>query len=106
MISIGMRRFLLPVLASTVLGAVVIAAACSTPTEPKKEEPTFAPGEYGGEPLPGTEHITIVEPSPSVDRFGSFADERPGIRLIHDFSFGLLIGTGRTHASSASTPKT
>lgn len=78
MISIGMRRFLLSVLASTVVGAVVIAAACSTPTEPKKEEPTFAPGEYGGEPLPGTEHITIVEPSPSGDRFALIRRRTPG----------------------------
>ena len=72
-----MRRFLLPILASTVVGAVVIAAACSTPTEPKKKEPTFAPGEYGGEPLPGTEHVQELFPSPSGDRIALIRKRTP-----------------------------
>lgn len=60
------------------LSTLLIAAACSTPTEPKPEEPTFAPGEYGGDPLSGTEHITIVEPSPSGDRYALIRRRTPG----------------------------
>jgi hypothetical protein len=76
----AMRRFVLFVLAGTVAGTVLVAAACSTPTEPPSEgeEPTFAPGEYGGDPLPSTEHITIVEPSPSGDRFAVIRRRTPG----------------------------
>jgi Tol biopolymer transport system component len=75
-----MRRFAIPFLASTVLTALLIAAACSTPTEPPETppEPTFQPGEYGGDPLPSTEHITIVEPSPSGDRFALIRRRTPG----------------------------
>lgn len=73
-----MRRFVLLALRSVVVGAVVIAAACSTPTEPKEKEPTFEEGAYGGEPLPGTEDITIVEPSPSGDRFALIRRRTPG----------------------------
>ena len=74
----AMRRFLLPVLASTVVGALVIAAACSTPTEPKKEEPTFEEGAYGGDPLTGTEHLSNVKPSPSGDRYALVRKRTPG----------------------------
>jgi len=57
-----------------------MAPACSMFTEPppEEDEPTFAPGEYGGDPLPGTEHITIVEPSPSEDRFALIRRRTPG----------------------------
>jgi hypothetical protein len=76
----AMRRFVLFVLAGTVAGTVLVAAACSTPTEPPSEgqEPTFAPGEYGGDPLPGTEHLSNVKPSPSGDRYALVRKRTPG----------------------------
>jgi len=74
-----MRRVLLSLLATAAIAALLMAPACSMLTEPPEtEEPTFAPGEYGGEPLPGTEHITIVEPSPSGDRYALIRKRTPG----------------------------
>jgi Tol biopolymer transport system component len=65
-----MQRFAVPVLAGTILTALLMAPACSMFTEPPEEdEPIFAPGEYGGDPLPGTEHLYNVVPSPTGDRF-------------------------------------
>jgi hypothetical protein len=61
-------------LLATLLGAL----SCTGPTVPPTEEPTFTPGEYGGDPLPGTEHITIVEPSPSGDRYALIRRRTPG----------------------------
>lgn len=74
----AIRRFVLLGLASAVVGTVVLAAACSTPTEPRTKEPTFAPGEYGGEPLPETEHLSNVKPSPSGDRYALVRKRTPG----------------------------
>lgn len=46
---------------------VVLLAACSPPgVEP--EEPCFKPGEYGGNPLPGTESLNNVRLSPDGSR--------------------------------------
>lgn len=73
-----MQRFVLPLLATTALATLWMAAACSTPTEPKREEPTFEPGKYGGEPLPGTEHLSNVKPSPGGDRFALVRKRPPG----------------------------
>ena len=63
------------------LAALLIPAACSTPTEPPETppEPTFQPGEYGGDPLPGTEHLSNIKPSPSGDRFALVRKRTPGI---------------------------
>jgi len=60
------------------LATMVVALSCSGPTEPPTEEPTFAPGEYGGEPLPGTEHLSNVKPSPGGDRFALVRKRTPG----------------------------
>lgn len=60
------------------LATLLVALSCTGPTEPPTDEPTFEPGEYGGDPLPGTEHITIVEPSPSEDRFALIRRRTPG----------------------------
>jgi len=100
MISFAMRRFLLPVFASTVVGAVVIAAACSTPTEPKKEEPTFEEGAYGGDPLTGTEHLSNVKPSPSGDRYALVRKRTPVQPSNRATSSGLWIEMAAIHASS------
>jgi Tol biopolymer transport system component len=80
MIGIVMQRVVRLVLASAMVGAVMIGAACSTATGPPSEEkaPTFAPGEYGGDPLPGTEHLSNVKPSPSGDRYTLVRKRTPG----------------------------
>jgi len=79
-ISVAMQRFSFFGLAATVVGGMLIAAACSVSKEPPTEsdEPTFALGEYGGEPLPGAEHLSNVKPSPSGDRYVLFRKRTPG----------------------------
>lgn len=75
-----MRRILRPLLTTTALAILLMAPACSMLTEPppEEDEPTFAPGEYGGEPLPGTEHIQELFPSPSGDRIALVRKSTPG----------------------------
>lgn len=75
-----MRRALLPLLARTAIATLLMAPACSMFTEPppEEDEPTFAPGEYGGDPLPGTEHLSNVKPSPSGDRYALVRKRTPG----------------------------
>ncbi|WP_157942191.1 TolB family protein [Salinibacter altiplanensis] len=91
-----MRRILLPVLITTGLAALLMAAACSTAPQPleKKSEPTFDEGEYGGEPLPGTEQVTIVEPSPSGDRFALIRRRTPGEPSDPRFQLWIVDGDG------------
>jgi len=60
------------------LATFLVALACTGPTEPPTDEPTFEPGEYGGDPLPGTEHLSNVKPSPSGDRFALVRKRTPG----------------------------
>jgi len=64
------------------LVTLLIAAACSIPTEPppkeKPPEPTFQPGEYGGEPLPGTENLFNLVPSPDGERIALIRERTPG----------------------------
>ena len=75
-----MRRVLFPVLAITATAILLMAPACSMLTEPpENNEPTFAPGEYGGEPLPGTEDFWNVEPDPSGDRIALVRKRTPGV---------------------------
>jgi len=60
--------------------ALLLAAACSTPTEPPEEEPpepTFEEGEYGGNPLPGTEHIPRLRPSPTGELIALIRERTP-----------------------------
>jgi len=80
-----MRRVAVPVLASPVLTALLLAAACSTAPEPPKEkptkeeppEPTFKEGTYGGNPLPGTEHIPRLRPSPTGELIALIRERTP-----------------------------
>ncbi|NBB72416.1 MAG: hypothetical protein GVY35_01915 [Bacteroidetes bacterium] len=60
---------------------LLTAAACSLGggDPPPEEEPRFQPGEYGGDPLPGTEHLFNVRPSPSGDRIALIRERTPGI---------------------------
>lgn len=62
----------------TLLAMLFVALSCTGPTEPPTEEPTFAPGEYGGDPLPGTEHLSNVKPSPSGNRYALVRKRTPG----------------------------
>jgi Tol biopolymer transport system component len=56
---------------------VVLLAACSSPgVEP--EEPHFRPGEYGGNPLPGTESLNNVRLSPDGRRVALVREITPG----------------------------
>ena len=75
-----MRRILLSPLAAITMTILLMAPACTMFTEPppEEDEPTFAPGEYGGEPLPGTEHLSNVKPSPSGGRFALVRKRTPG----------------------------
>jgi len=79
-----MRRFAVPLLASTVFTALLLAAACSTAPEPPEEdpkeepEPTFKEGAYGGPPLSGTESLFNLMPSPSGDRIALIRERTPG----------------------------
>ncbi|MDX1636582.1 MAG: hypothetical protein R3281_01350 [Balneolaceae bacterium] len=46
---------------------ISLSVGCETSTEPpseEKEEPYFKPGEYGGDPLEGTEHLYNLQGSP------------------------------------------
>jgi len=74
-----MRCVLFPVLAVTATAILLMTPACSMFTEPPEEdEPTFAPGEYGGDPLPGTEHVQELFPGPSGDRIALIRKRTPG----------------------------
>ena len=57
-----------------------MALACSTPTElpPEEDEPIFAPGEYGGYSLSGTEDLYNLMPSPSGDQIALIREDTPG----------------------------
>ena len=58
-------------------------AACSSPVAPPEtEEPLFGPGDYGGDPLPGTEYLTQLTPSPDGSRIALVRQRTPG----EDFS--------------------
>ncbi|WP_022836487.1 TolB-like translocation protein [Salisaeta longa] len=68
-------------LLTAMAGMTLLAAACSVPTEPpppEREEPIFAQGEYGGQPLPGTENLYNLMPSPSGDRIALIRERTPG----------------------------
>jgi Tol biopolymer transport system component len=74
-----MRRTFHPLFAATAIAILLMVPACSTFTEPPKQnEPTFAPGEYGGDPLPGTEYLSNVKASPSGDRYALIRKRTPG----------------------------
>jgi len=79
-----MTRLVLLRLATAAGAALLIAAACSTPTEPPEEdpteepEPTFEEGAYGGPPLSGTESLFNLMPSPSGDRIALIRERTPG----------------------------
>lgn len=59
------------------LATLLVTLSCTGPTEPPIDEPTFAPGEYGGDPLPGAEHIQELFPSPSGDRIALIRKRTP-----------------------------
>ena len=60
------------------LATLLMALSCTGPTEPPTDKPAFTPGEYGGEPLPDTEHLSNVKPSPGGDRFALVRKRTPG----------------------------
>jgi len=64
-----------------VLASVWFLAACSLGggDPPPEEEPTFAPGEYGGDALPNTEHIWELWPSPDGERIALIRKRTPGV---------------------------
>jgi len=66
---------------------VILMAAsisCTTsiedpPTDdPDEKETYFQPGEYGGEPLPGTEHLLWISPSPDGEKIAVIRRQTPG----------------------------
>ncbi len=66
-----MRRYLL-------LPFLLLIAGCSSPVAPPMEEPLFGPGDYGGDPLPGTEYLTQLTPSPDGSRIALVRHRTPG----------------------------
>lgn len=55
--------------------------SCGTevePPEPPGPEPYFKEGEYGGEELPGTEHLTWISPSPDGEKIAFIRERTPG----------------------------
>ena len=58
--------------------------SCSTGIEdppvddPDEKETYFQPGEYGGEPLPGTEHLLWISPSPDGEKVALIRRRTPG----------------------------
>jgi len=59
---------------------LLTAAACSfgEGDPPPPEELLFAPGEYGGDPLPSAEVLFNLVPSPSGDRIALIRERTPG----------------------------
>ena len=60
------------------LATFLVALACTGPTEPPTKEPIFDSGEYGGDPLPNTEHIPELFPSPNGDQVALIRERTPG----------------------------
>jgi len=60
------------------------AASCTTGVEdppvddPDEKETYFQPGEYGGEPLPGSEHLLWISPSPDGEKIAVIRRQTPG----------------------------
>jgi len=60
------------------------AISCTTSIEdppvddPDEKETYFQPGEYGGEPLPGTEHLLWISPSPDGEKIAVIRRQTPG----------------------------
>src|SRR5690554_4043482 len=48
------------------------------PPQPPQPEPYFKPGEYGGQELPGTEHLTWISPSPDGEKLAVVRKFTPG----------------------------
>ncbi len=46
--------------------------------DPDEKETYFQPGEYGGEPLPGTEHLLWISPSPDGEKIALIRRRTPG----------------------------
>ncbi len=60
----------------------LLVAGCSSPVAPPpEEEPLFAPGDYGGDALPGTEHLTQFAPSPDGSRIALVRQRTPDEQL-------------------------
>ncbi|MEX2484468.1 MAG: hypothetical protein WED10_07910 [Brumimicrobium sp.] len=45
--------------------------------EPEEKETYFKPGEYGGEPLPGSEHLLWISPSPDGEKIAVIRRQTP-----------------------------
>lgn len=74
---------MIPTQFSTILAMLIfitgLAGGCEQPTEPpKEEEPYFAPGEYGGDPLPDTEHLYNMQLSPDGSKIALIRSRTPG----------------------------
>lgn len=51
---------------------------CGTPSQPPtEEEPYFKPGEYGGDPLKGTEHLYNMQLSPDGSKIALIRSRTP-----------------------------
>lgn len=76
-----MSKMTFIVLMSILFGTV---ASCTTNIEdppendPDEKETFFKPGEYGGEPLPDTEHLLWISPSPDGDKVALIRRRTPG----------------------------
>ena len=59
---------------------LVALQACGTQVDPPdpEPEPYFKAGEYGGEELPGTEHLTWIAPSPDGQTVAVVRKNTPG----------------------------
>ncbi len=65
--------------AATITGIfLVLGCSLISPDDPPPEEPLFAPGEYGGEPLSGTEALYNLRPSPDGERIALIRERTPG----------------------------
>lgn len=62
----------------SLLFLLALFQSCGTEADPPPPEPYFKPGEYGGQELPGTEHLTWISPSPDGERLAVVRKYTPG----------------------------
>jgi len=58
--------------------ALLVACEQTVEPPPAEEEPLFKPGEYGGDPLEGTEHLYNFQLSPDGSRMALIRSRTPG----------------------------
>ncbi len=68
-----------PALAACLVSALLLTSACDAfRQKDTAPEPYFKPGEYGGDPLPGTEHLYNVRLSPDGQKVAFIRSFTPG----------------------------